>query len=152
MCLGPSAQRITSPSAFHTSIRCRNGLLTHRYCEIFLLTSVVIVYCTCGLILSQELDALGLSTCIEASSPRGAGLNSVPALNAMYELMQIHRRHMSSLEELEREQLKKSSTLDHIQMNNSRLKVCLSGLCLSWSYSNTTQYFFGLSGCGSVCP
>ncbi|TDH05859.1 hypothetical protein EPR50_G00126700 [Perca flavescens] len=73
--------------------------------------------------INQELDSLGLSsTCIEASSLEGADLKTVPALNAMYELMQIHRRNMCTLEELEKEQLKKSSTLDHMQMNNSRLK------------------------------
>lgn len=75
-------------------------------------------------ILSQELASLGLSsTCIEATAPGGAGLSTVPALNAMYELLQIHRRNMGTLEDLEREQLKKSSTLEHIQMSNSRLKV-----------------------------
>uniref|UniRef100_A0A8C2ZGT9 Synovial sarcoma, X breakpoint 2 interacting protein a n=1 Tax=Cyclopterus lumpus TaxID=8103 RepID=A0A8C2ZGT9_CYCLU len=72
--------------------------------------------------INQELDSLGLSSCIEASAPGGAGLSRVPALNAMHELMELHRRDMSTLEELEREQLKKCSALDHIQMNNSRLK------------------------------
>jgi len=84
---------------------------------------------TLSLCLSQELDSLGLSsTCIEASSPGGAGLNKVPALNAIYELLQIHRRDMSTLEELEKDQLKKCSTLDHMQMNNSRLKACMTSL------------------------
>ncbi|KAM9322039.1 synovial sarcoma, X breakpoint 2 interacting protein a isoform 1-T2 [Pholidichthys leucotaenia] len=73
--------------------------------------------------ISQELASLGLSsTCIEATSPGGAGLNAVPALNAIYELLQIHRRAMNSLEELEKEQLKKANTLEHVQMNNTRLK------------------------------
>ncbi|XP_075954384.1 synovial sarcoma, X breakpoint 2 interacting protein a [Anarhichas minor] len=91
--------------------------------------NVISAFCTednippCISYINQELDSLGLSsTWIEASSPGGASLNTVPALNAMYELMQIHRRDMSTLEELEKEQLKKSSTLDHMQMNNSRLK------------------------------
>lgn len=91
--------------------------------------SVISAFCTednipqCISYINQELASLGLSsTCIEASSPGAAGLNPVPALNATYELLQIHRRTMCSLEELEREQLKKSSTLEHVQMNNSRLK------------------------------
>ncbi|XP_023259115.1 afadin- and alpha-actinin-binding protein-like [Seriola lalandi dorsalis] len=91
--------------------------------------SVISAFCTednipqCIIYINQELASLGLSsTCIEASSPGGAGLNTVPALNAMYELLQIHRRNMCTLEELEKEQLKKCSTLEHIQMNNSRLK------------------------------
>ncbi|XP_035025752.1 synovial sarcoma, X breakpoint 2 interacting protein a isoform X2 [Hippoglossus stenolepis] len=91
--------------------------------------NVISAFCTedntpqCILYINQELSSLGLSsTCIEASSPGGAVLSTVPALNAMYELLQIHRRNMGTLEELEREQLKKSSTLEHMQMNNSRLK------------------------------
>ncbi|XP_022046844.2 synovial sarcoma, X breakpoint 2 interacting protein a [Acanthochromis polyacanthus] len=73
--------------------------------------------------INQELASLGLSsTCIEAISPGGTGLSTVPALNAMYELLQIHRRNMCNLEELEREHLRKSSTLEHVQMSNTRLK------------------------------
>lgn len=91
--------------------------------------SVLSAFCTednipqCISYINQELASLGLSsTYIEASSPGEAGLNTVPALNAMYELLQNHRRHMCTLEELEKEQLKKSSSLEHMQMNNSRLK------------------------------
>ncbi|XP_042285603.1 synovial sarcoma, X breakpoint 2 interacting protein a [Thunnus maccoyii] len=91
--------------------------------------NVISAFCTednipqCISYINQELASLGLSsTNIEASSPGGAALSTVPALNAMYELLQIHRRTMGTLEELEKEQLKKSSTLEHIQMNNSRLK------------------------------
>ncbi|KAG8014247.1 Afadin-and alpha-actinin-binding protein [Nibea albiflora] len=94
--------------------------------------SVISAFCTednipqCISYMNQELASLGLSsTCIEASSPGGAGLNTVPALNAMYELLQIHRRNMCTLTELENEQLKKSSSLEHMQMNNSRLKACI---------------------------
>ncbi|XP_053185789.1 synovial sarcoma, X breakpoint 2 interacting protein a isoform X2 [Scomber japonicus] len=91
--------------------------------------NVISAFCTednipqCISYINQELVSLGLSsTCIEAISPGGAALSTVPALNAMYELLQIQRRSMGTLEELEKEQLKKSSTLEHIQMNNSRLK------------------------------
>lgn len=90
--------------------------------------SLISAFCTednipqCISYVNQELASLGLSTCIEASSSEGVSLNSVPALNAMYELLQIHRRNMCTLEELEKEQLKKSSSLEHMQMNNSRLK------------------------------
>lgn len=89
--------------------------------------------CTTGLILygsnaisfpSQELSSLGLSSpCIGATSPGRPGLNTVPTLNAMYELVQIHRRSMSTLDELEKEHLKKSNSLEHMQTNNSRLKA-----------------------------
>ncbi|KAM3604108.1 uncharacterized protein V6R79_006524 [Siganus canaliculatus] len=91
--------------------------------------SVISAFCTednipqCVSYINQELDTMGLSsTCIEASSPEGNGLNAVPALNAMYELLQIQRRSMCNLEELEKEQLKKSSSLEHMQTSNSRLK------------------------------
>uniref|UniRef100_A0A3B5MKT6 Synovial sarcoma, X breakpoint 2 interacting protein a n=1 Tax=Xiphophorus couchianus TaxID=32473 RepID=A0A3B5MKT6_9TELE len=72
--------------------------------------------------LNQELAVLGLSMCIEASLSEGASLKAVPVLNAMYELLQIHKRNMCALEEMEKEQLKKLSTLEHIQISNSRLK------------------------------
>ncbi|KAK2822561.1 hypothetical protein Q5P01_022626 [Channa striata] len=91
--------------------------------------SVISAFCTednipqCISYINQELTSLGLSsTCIEASSQGGVGLNAVPALNAMYEMLQIQRRNMCTLEELEKDQLKKSSTLEHVQMSNSRLK------------------------------
>lgn len=77
----------------------------------------------------QELASLGFSSlCIEANSPGRGALNTVAALNAMYELLQIHRRNMNTLEELEKEHLKKTSSLEHMQMNNSRLKVRTTAL------------------------
>lgn len=91
--------------------------------------SLVSSFCTeenvanCISYVNQELSSLGLSSsCMEASSPGGAGLNPVSALNAVYELLRIHKRDMTSLDELEREQLKKSSTMEHLQSSNSRLK------------------------------
>ncbi|CAL8345170.1 unnamed protein product [Merluccius merluccius] len=74
----------------------------------------------CILYINQELISLGLSTRIV--TPDGTTLNAVPALNAMYELLQAQRRSQRSLEELEREQLKNSSTLEHMQTGNCRLK------------------------------
>ncbi|XP_037537720.1 synovial sarcoma, X breakpoint 2 interacting protein a [Nematolebias whitei] len=90
--------------------------------------SIMNAFCTeenvpqCIFYINQELDSLGLSTCIEASSPGEASMNAVPALNTTYELLQIHRRTMCTLEELEKEHLKNLSTLKHMQMTNSRLK------------------------------
>ncbi|XP_067385164.1 synovial sarcoma, X breakpoint 2 interacting protein a isoform X2 [Channa argus] len=91
--------------------------------------SVISAFCTddnipqCISYINQELTSLGLSsTCIKASSQGGVGLNAVPALNAIYEMMQIQRRNVCTLEELEKDQLKKSSTLEQMQMSNSRLK------------------------------
>ncbi|MEQ2311910.1 Afadin- and alpha-actinin-binding protein [Ameca splendens] len=90
--------------------------------------NVISAFCTednvprCITYLNQELSSLGLSMCIEAGSPEGASLNAVPAINAMYELLQIHRQNMCTLEEMEEEQLKKLSTFEHMQTSNSRLK------------------------------
>lgn len=73
--------------------------------------------------INQELVSLGLSsTCIEASSAEGTSLDTLPVLNAMYELLQMHRRNLRSVEELEKDQFKCSSTLEHMQISNSRLK------------------------------
>ncbi|KAG7278386.1 hypothetical protein CRUP_038549 [Coryphaenoides rupestris] len=75
----------------------------------------------CILYINQELVSLGLfSTCIAAAED--ATLSAVPALNAMYELLQAQRRSQRSLEELEREQLKNNSSLEHLQTGNGRLK------------------------------
>lgn len=75
---------------------------------------------------SQELSSLGFSSpSIGATSPGKPSLNTVSALNVMYELVQIHRRSMGTLEELENEHLKKSSSLEHMQTSNSRLKACI---------------------------
>uniref|UniRef100_A0A8C6WX55 Synovial sarcoma, X breakpoint 2 interacting protein a n=1 Tax=Neogobius melanostomus TaxID=47308 RepID=A0A8C6WX55_9GOBI len=90
--------------------------------------NVISAFCTeenihqCISYVNQELDSLGLSSCIETSAPGIRGLNAMPALNAFYELLQIHRRDMTTMEELERDQYKKSSTLEHVQLSNSRLK------------------------------
>ncbi|XP_076001116.1 synovial sarcoma, X breakpoint 2 interacting protein a [Genypterus blacodes] len=91
--------------------------------------NVISAFCTednipqCISYINQELASLGLlSTCIEAGSPGGASLNTVPALNAMYELLQILRRNRCNVEELEKEQLKSSGALEHMYTSNSRLK------------------------------
>uniref|UniRef100_A0A8C7WZE7 Synovial sarcoma, X breakpoint 2 interacting protein a n=1 Tax=Oryzias sinensis TaxID=183150 RepID=A0A8C7WZE7_9TELE len=90
--------------------------------------SVISAFCTednipqCISYINQELGSLGLAAHIQADPPGRASLNAAPALNAMYELLQIHRRTMNSVEELEKEQLKKTSTLEHMQTSNSRLK------------------------------
>uniref|UniRef100_A0A147B0F0 Afadin-and alpha-actinin-binding protein n=1 Tax=Fundulus heteroclitus TaxID=8078 RepID=A0A147B0F0_FUNHE len=90
--------------------------------------SVISAFCTeenvhqCISYLNQEIALLGLSMGIEASSPEGRSLNAVPTLNVMYELLQIQKRNMCSLEEMGNEQLKKLNTLEHMQMSNSRLK------------------------------
>ncbi|XP_070989357.1 afadin- and alpha-actinin-binding protein-like [Oncorhynchus clarkii lewisi] len=92
--------------------------------------NVLSAFCTednvprCISYINQEMDSLGFSSaCIEASSPEvSGGLNTVPALNSMYELLQMQRRSQHSLQEQEAESLKSSSALEHLQITNSRLK------------------------------
>uniref|UniRef100_A0A4W5PP60 Synovial sarcoma, X breakpoint 2 interacting protein a n=1 Tax=Hucho hucho TaxID=62062 RepID=A0A4W5PP60_9TELE len=123
-----SISRMTiSPSRHH------NNLPTMHSSTMTLSKSsynVLSAFCTeenvpqCTSYINQEMDSLGFSSaCIEASSLEGSwGLNTVPALNMMYELLQMHRRSQRSLQEQETEQLKSSSALEHLQMTNSRLK------------------------------
>ncbi|XP_029498847.1 afadin- and alpha-actinin-binding protein-like [Oncorhynchus nerka] len=92
--------------------------------------NVLSAFCTednvprCISYINQEMDSLGFSSaCIEASSPEvSGGLNTVPALNSMYELLQMQRRSQHCLQEQEAESLKSSSVLEHLQITNSRLK------------------------------
>ncbi|KAM6948248.1 LOW QUALITY PROTEIN: alanine aminotransferase 2-like [Aplochiton taeniatus] len=91
--------------------------------------SVLSAFCTeenvsqCISYISQEISSLGLSTAIiEASPPEGASLSTVPTLNVLYELLQMQRRSQHALQDLETEQLKNSSSLEHLKMGNSRLK------------------------------
>ncbi|XP_053738472.1 synovial sarcoma, X breakpoint 2 interacting protein a isoform X2 [Synchiropus splendidus] len=89
--------------------------------------NVITVFCTddnvpqCISYINQELCSLGLPMSIQASAPGAPGVSSAPALNAMFELLKLHRRDMGTLEDLEKEHHKKSSTLEHVQMSNSRL-------------------------------
>lgn len=50
-------------------------------------------------------------------------MNVVAVLNCMYDLIQMHRRGLRSLENMEVEQLKSSSNVDYLQLTSTRLKV-----------------------------
>lgn len=76
----------------------------------------------CVTYVNQELDSLGLCVYVDSTAPGAPGLTAVPALNAFYELLQIHRRDMTTMEELERDKHNKSSILENVQRSNSRLK------------------------------
>lgn len=92
--------------------------------------NILSAFCTeenvsqCTSYINQEISSLGLpSMYLESSSAEGAvGQSTVAALNVMYELLQKHRRSQHSLQELETEQLKVNSNLEHLQISNSRLK------------------------------
>ncbi|KAJ8376405.1 hypothetical protein SKAU_G00069850 [Synaphobranchus kaupii] len=89
--------------------------------------NILSAFCTeenvsqCISYIEQEVSSLGFpSMCGESSGSRG--LSTVPVLNTMYELLQLHRRGLRTVEDLETEQLKSSSDLEYVQLSNSRLK------------------------------
>ncbi|XP_051990308.1 synovial sarcoma, X breakpoint 2 interacting protein a isoform X1 [Xyrauchen texanus] len=88
--------------------------------------SVLSAFCTeenvsqCITYINQEVCSLGLSGLILDSS--SDTLSTVPVLNVLYELLQLQRRAQRSVLELETQQLKNGSDLEHLQHNNTRLK------------------------------
>ncbi|XP_036453147.1 synovial sarcoma, X breakpoint 2 interacting protein a isoform X2 [Colossoma macropomum] len=90
--------------------------------------SVLSAFCTednvqqCVTYINQEASSLGLSGISLDSGGPGVSLSAVSALNLLYELLQLNRRNQRHLQELENQQLKNCSNLEHLQTNNSRLK------------------------------
>ncbi|XP_067308375.1 synovial sarcoma, X breakpoint 2 interacting protein a isoform X2 [Pseudorasbora parva] len=88
--------------------------------------SVLSAFCTedniaqCITYINQEVCSLGL-TGVSFESKSG-GLSAVPVLNVLYEVLQLQRRAQRALHELESQQLKNGSDLEHLQHNNCRLK------------------------------
>lgn len=70
----------------------------------------------------KEISSLGLPT-VWTELGDSSGLNIVAVLNCMYDLIQLHRRGLRTLESMEVEQLKSSSSVDHLQLTITRLKV-----------------------------
>ncbi|XP_028300007.1 afadin- and alpha-actinin-binding protein isoform X2 [Gouania willdenowi] len=75
--------------------------------------------------ISQEVSCLGLPP-VWKESGGGSELNVVATLNCMYDLIQLHHRDMRTLENMEVEQLKSSSTADYLQLTATRLKLEIS--------------------------
>ncbi|XP_026201055.1 afadin- and alpha-actinin-binding protein isoform X2 [Anabas testudineus] len=71
--------------------------------------------------ISQEVSSLGLPS-VWMESTGSSELNVVAVLNCMYDLIQLHRRGLRTLENMEVEQLKSSSNVDYLQFNSTRLK------------------------------
>uniref|UniRef100_A0A672M7A2 Afadin- and alpha-actinin-binding protein-like n=1 Tax=Sinocyclocheilus grahami TaxID=75366 RepID=A0A672M7A2_SINGR len=67
-----------------------------------------------------EVCSLGL-TGVSLESKSGS-LSAVPVLNLLYEVLQLQRRAQRALHELETQQLKNGSDLEHLQHSNCRLK------------------------------
>ncbi|XP_040895656.1 afadin- and alpha-actinin-binding protein-like isoform X2 [Toxotes jaculatrix] len=71
--------------------------------------------------INQEVSSLGL-TPVWTESADSSELNVVAVLNCMYDLIQLHRRGVRTLENMEVEQLKSSSNVDFLQLTSARLK------------------------------
>ncbi|XP_042579225.1 afadin- and alpha-actinin-binding protein-like isoform X2 [Cyprinus carpio] len=88
--------------------------------------SVISAFCTeenisqCIVYINQEVCSLGL-TGVSLESESG-GLSAVPVLNLLYEVLQLQRRAQRALHELETQQLKSGSDLEHLQHSTYRLK------------------------------
>ncbi|XP_049442922.1 afadin- and alpha-actinin-binding protein-like [Epinephelus fuscoguttatus] len=71
--------------------------------------------------INQEVSSLGLPpVCTESSG--SSEMNVVAVLNCMYDLIQLHRRGLRTLENMEVEQLKSSSNVDFLQLTSTQLK------------------------------
>ncbi|XP_051980430.1 afadin- and alpha-actinin-binding protein-like isoform X2 [Xyrauchen texanus] len=75
----------------------------------------------CILYINQELSSLGFPP-IFRNSDGTHDLDTVIALNNIYDLVQLHRQSVGRMEALEVEQLKSSSDLHYQHLTNSRLK------------------------------
>ncbi|XP_042339622.1 afadin- and alpha-actinin-binding protein-like isoform X2 [Plectropomus leopardus] len=71
--------------------------------------------------ISQEVSSLGLPPVWKESSG-STEMNVVAVLNCMYDLIQLHRRSLRTLENMEVEQLKTSSNVDFLQLTSTQLK------------------------------
>lgn len=71
--------------------------------------------------ISQEVSSLGLPP-VWTESGGSSEMNVVAVLNCMYDLIQLHRRGLRTLENMEVEQLKTSSNVDYLQLTSTRLK------------------------------
>ncbi|XP_026062807.1 synovial sarcoma, X breakpoint 2 interacting protein a isoform X2 [Carassius auratus] len=88
--------------------------------------SVISAFCTeenipqCIVYINQEVCSLGL-TGVSLETKAGV-LSAVPVLNLLYEVLQLQKRAQRALHDLETQQLKSSSDLEHLQHSNCRLK------------------------------
>uniref|UniRef100_A0A3Q3X475 Uncharacterized protein n=1 Tax=Mola mola TaxID=94237 RepID=A0A3Q3X475_MOLML len=75
----------------------------------------------CLLHINQEVTSLGLPP-LWSESGGSSEMNVVAVVNCMYDLIQLHRKGLRSLENMEVEQLKSSSNVDYLQHTSTRLK------------------------------
>ncbi|XP_021455637.1 afadin- and alpha-actinin-binding protein isoform X3 [Oncorhynchus mykiss] len=71
--------------------------------------------------INREVSSLGFPLlCTESNN--GPELNLVDVLNNVYNLLQLHRRCLQTVEDIEVEQVKSNSNMDYLQLSNTRLK------------------------------
>ncbi|XP_008291913.1 afadin- and alpha-actinin-binding protein [Stegastes partitus] len=71
--------------------------------------------------INQEVSSFGLPP-VWTEQDGSSELNIVAVLNCMYDLIQLHRRGLRTLENMEVEQLKSNSNVDYLQLTSTRLK------------------------------
>uniref|UniRef100_A0A8C3AZ36 SSX family member 2 interacting protein n=1 Tax=Cyclopterus lumpus TaxID=8103 RepID=A0A8C3AZ36_CYCLU len=71
--------------------------------------------------INQEVSSLGLPP-VWTESSGSSEMNVMAVLNCMYDLIQLHHRGLRTLENMEVEQLKSSSNVDHLQRTSTQLK------------------------------
>ncbi|KAJ8408506.1 hypothetical protein AAFF_G00259200 [Aldrovandia affinis] len=115
-----SSSRFAMSPSRHDTLNVPKSLSKNSY-------NILSAFCTeenvsqCISYINQEVSSLGFpSVCGESSGSRG--LSTVAVLNTMYELLQLHRRGLRTVEDLETDQLKSNSDLEYAQLGNSRLK------------------------------
>ncbi|XP_023151222.2 afadin- and alpha-actinin-binding protein-like isoform X1 [Amphiprion ocellaris] len=116
----------TVKDVLSSSVECRTSPL-RRFSLSALHRNSLGVFCSednvqeCLSHISQEVSSFGLRPAwTEPGS--GSELNIVAALNCMYDLIQLHRRGLRTLENMEVEQLKSNSNVDFLQLSTTRLK------------------------------
>ncbi|KAJ3599346.1 hypothetical protein NHX12_033309 [Muraenolepis orangiensis] len=75
----------------------------------------------CRSYVNQEVSSLGLRA-VWTPSDGALELNVVAVLNGMYDLIQLHRRGLRALDDVEEERLRSCSNADFLQLSNTRLK------------------------------
>ncbi|XP_051803367.1 afadin- and alpha-actinin-binding protein-like isoform X1 [Acanthochromis polyacanthus] len=115
----------TVKDVLSSSVECRTSPL-RRFSLTSLHRNSLGVFCSednvqeCLSHISQELSSFGLPPVWTAGG--GSELNIVAVLNCMYDLIQLHRRGLRTLENMEVEQLKSNSNVDFLQLSTTRLK------------------------------
>ncbi|XP_061680116.1 afadin- and alpha-actinin-binding protein-like isoform X2 [Syngnathoides biaculeatus] len=71
--------------------------------------------------INQEVFSLGLPP-VWTQTDSTSDMNVVSVLNCMYELLQLHRRGIQTLEKMEMDQLKWSNNVDSLQLSCTQLK------------------------------